>query len=263
MIDFSIIGCENLFSEKFQYISAARLGPQEVYSKDDVVVEIHKQISVNEGKAEFCIHFLYKNQEEKVHEKLVHPKYEINDLIHQVSAWEKEISEGVNVVINDLGKLGYELKYEFDNDKKGKTNQFYASNVGFGITYVLPILVSILSAKPGYLIIIENPEAHLHPSGISKLVELICKAAEAGIQIILETHSDHIINGILVQCKRYEVDQETGINRENVSIYQLERNETEHCSIAQKIEIEEGGRIFGKPLGFFDQISQDLKQLMR
>ncbi len=205
-VDFKLIDMESLFNNDFQYISAARLGPQEVYSKDDVIVEIHKQISVIEGKSEYCVHYLAKNQDKKILEKLIHKNNNINDLIHQVSAWEKEISEGVNVVINDLGKLGYELKYEFENDIKGKTNQFYASNVGFGITYVLPILVAILSAKPGALIIIENPEAHLHPKGISKLIELICIATQAGIQIIIETHSDHIINGILVQSKKQRTE---------------------------------------------------------
>ena len=261
-VDFKLIDMESLFNNDFQYISAARLGPQEVYSKDDVIVEIHKQISVIEGKSEYCVHYLAKNQDKKILEKLIHKNNNINDLIHQVSAWDKEISEGVNVVINDLGKLGYELKYEFENDIKGKTNQFYASNVGFGITYVLPILVAILSAKPGALIIIENPEAHLHPKGISKLIELICIATQAGIQIIIETHSDHIINGILVQSKKHEINPEHGIARENVSIYQFERNETEHCSIAQKIEVEEGGKIINPPNGFFDQIQNDLTQLL-
>ena len=67
--------------------------------------------------------------------------------------------------------------------------------------------------------LIENPEAHIHPYGISKLAELICIAAEAGIQIIIESHSDHIINGILVQSKRFETSKgEKGINKENLKI---------------------------------------------
>jgi predicted ATPase len=125
----------------------------------------------------------------------------------------------------------------------------------------MPILVAILSAQKGALIIIENPEAHLHPNGIAKLTELICLASQAGIQIILETHSDHIINGILVQSKKFE-QKEKGIDRNNVSIYHFFRDEKEHCTIPNEIKILEGGRLSKQPEGFFDQIEIDLEKLM-
>lgn len=72
---------------------------------------------------------------------------------------------------------------------------YRAVNVGFGLSYVLPIVLALLVTKPGGLVIIENPEAHLHPRG-SYLGRLIALAAEAGVQVVVETHSDHIINGI-------------------------------------------------------------------
>ena len=84
------------------------------------------------------------------------------------------------------------------------------------------------------MLIIENPEAHLHPHGISKLTELICLAAELGIQIIIETHSDHVINGVLVQCKRFEEGNE-GISKDNVKIYHFDRDEINHCTVANGI----------------------------
>lgn len=254
----------SLFNENFQYISSSRIGPKESYRRDDVVVEKYKQISLNEGSAEYCIHFLYKNQSKKVIKQLINDNSKQEELIHQVTAWEKEISSGVNVIIKDAGKLGFELKYQYDTQiGSKKTNEFSAVNVGFGLTYTLPIIVAILSSSPGALIIIENPEAHLHPSGISKLTQLICSAAEAGIQIVVETHSDHIINGILIQCKKYE-DSKTieGIDKENVSIYQFEIDNDRHCSQPEKIKIAEGGRIYSKPSGFFDQIAKDIRQLI-
>lgn len=255
---------ESLFNSSFQYISSARLGSQPSFPKDDVVVEKNGQISVIEGKAEYCVHYLFKNQNRKVLPALLNDRSNHDDLILQVSAWEKEISEGIAVNIIDNGKLGFELKYQYDTSVGTKrTNEYSSVNVGYGVTYVLPILVAILSAQPGALIIIENPEAHLHPNGIAKLMELICKAAQAGIQIIIETHSDHVINGILVQSKQHEEsDGLNGIDRENVSIYQFERDEKEHCSIAIPIKIEEDGRIRYAPKGFFDQFSIDRKYLM-
>ncbi len=247
----------SLFNENFQYISSNRIGPQESYKKDDVVVEKYKQISLIEGNAEFCIHFLHKNQSHRVLKELINNNSSEEELIYQVTSWEKEISKGVNVIVEDNGKLGFELKYQYDTQYGNeKTNKFSALNVGFGLSYVLPIIVAILSAKPDALLIIENPEAHLHPSGISKLTELICLAAQAGIQIIIETHSDHIINGILVQSKLYE-ETKKGIDRNNVSIYQFDRDEDYHCSVAKKVEVKEGGRISFAPEGFFDQSTID------
>ncbi len=253
---------ESLFNENFQFISSARLGPQPFYPKDDVIVDKYKQISVIEGKAEYSIHFLHKNQSKKVIKELVNPNTSFDDLLNQVVAWEKEISKGINLLINDNGKLGFELKFQYETQKGNKrTNEFSPQNVGFGVTYVLPILIAILSAQPGTLLIIENPEAHLHPKGISKLTQLICLASEAGIQIIVETHSDHLINGILVQSKMFE-SSGNGINRNNVGIYQFDLDFDEHFTKTQKIEIEEEGLIRYTPQGFFDQFTIDRRYLI-
>ncbi len=255
---------ESLFNTNFQYLSAYRLGPQTQYPKGDKIIDIYKQISDIDGNAEYFVHFLDRYRNNEVLEEIrknTNPLY--NDLFSQVIAWEKEICEGINIDILDSGKLGYVLKYSFDTIKSttSKTRNFEATNVGFGLSYVMPILVAILSAQKDALIIIENPEAHLHPNGIAKLTELICLAAEAGIQIIIETHSDHVINGILVQCKRFEVE-EKGINKNHVSIYHFYRDETEHCTKTTKINIEEGGRVRYTPKGFFDQFTLDRKYLM-
>lgn len=77
-----------------------------------------------------------------------------------------------------------------------------ALNTGFGITYVLSVLVAVLFAPKGSLVLIENPEAHIHPAAQAALMKLISRAAEHGVQIILETHSDHVINGALVALKK-------------------------------------------------------------
>lgn len=254
---------ESIFNTNFQYISAYRLGPQTQYKKEDKIIDIYKQISDIDGNAEYFVHFLDRYRNNEVLSEICKNGLTYNDLFSQVIAWEKDITEGVNIDIQDLGKLGYVLKYSFDTEKSvsKRTKNFEATNVGFGISYVMPILVAILSAKKDALIIIENPEAHLHPNGIAKLTELICLASQAGIQIILETHSDHIINGILVQCKKFE-EGNKGISKKNVSIYHFDRDETEHCTKAVKVEIEEDGKIRYPPKGFFDQFTIDRKFLM-
>lgn len=248
----------SLFTSNFQYISAARVAD---YKSNDYEVVTNKQLSINEGKGELTAHFLYEYQKEiVVNKELLHETESDPYLLSQTSAWEREISKGVNVLPKKVGE-NYEIRYSFDTPDYGKTQEFSSSNVGFGLSYTLPILIAILSAQKDALIIIENPEAHLHPNGIGRLTELICLASQAGIQIIIETHSDHIINGILVQCKKFEKKQK-GIDRNNVSIYQFNRNEKEYCTKPIKIEIKDGGRLLNQPEGFFDQIEMDLEELM-
>lgn len=257
----------SLFNSNFQYIGAGRLGPLEKYDKDDKIVDVQKQISVIEGKAEYFVHFLDKYRNIDVIDELClldNETANFKDLFTQVILWEKYIFNGANAEIQDIGKLGYILKYSFDSTRSTtkKTNSYDAKNVGYGLSYTLPILVAILSAKKDAIIIIENPEAHLHPNGIAKLTELICIAAQAGIQIVIETHSDHVINGIAVQCLLNGKEELKGIDKNNLKIYQFYRNEDENFTDAKSIEINEGGRFNISPQGFFDQIQIDLEKIL-
>jgi predicted ATPase len=255
-------GFENLalFKNNFQYLSASR---NTEYLSDDYAVEIQKQISIKEGKGELVAHFLNEYRNLKVLEGIKHELEESDFLIDQVTAWEREISNNVNIKAESNSE-GYDVSYSFDTKNElGQIDNLSKKNVGFGLSYVLPIIVAILSSEKGSLLLIENPEAHIHPSGISKLAELICLAAESGIQIIIETHSDHIINGVLVQCKNFETkNNKKGINKENVKIYYFEIDEVEHKTVPTKIIIDKGGRTLNRKAGFFDQIGKDLRKLI-
>ncbi len=247
-----------LFSPNFQYISASR---NSEYTTNDYEVEVLRQISLKEGKGELVAQYLVKyGKSLKVIESLRHNDEPDEFLLSQTTAWEREISKGVNVNPNTVGE-NYEIRYSFDTEKYGTTDKFSAKNVGFGLSYSLPVIVSVLASSPGAILFIENPEAHIHPYGQAKLAELLCLGAQAGIQIIVETHSDHIINGILVQCKKFE-NNGKGINRNNVKIYHFDREEQTHSTVYTEIEINERIRLNNRPLGFFDQMSKDLSSLI-
>lgn len=241
-----------IFNNSFQYISAARLVN---YESDDYAVESERQLSIEEGKAELTAHFLDYHKNETVIDSLLHPTYrEDKSLIAQATAWEQEICKGVKIHPQKVGN-NYEIRYSFPT-KLGRTYEFSTQNVGFGLSYALPVIVAILSSKPGYLLIIENPEAHLHPYGQAKIAELMALAAQSGIQIIVETHSDHIINGVLVQNKKSVIDAE------NIKIWYFDREEEHNASKVIEVELMGKGRIKKAPPGFFDQIGKDLRILM-
>lgn len=246
-----------LFTNKFQYISAFRLGPQKGYERDTNIVQHQRQISKINGQCEYAIHFLahYGN---KIHciPELLFNAMDGNDLLEtQVEKWMQHISPRINIVVEPSG-ADFKLNYKFSREDKPMTEEMSAVNVGYGVTYVLPIIIAILSAVPGSLILIENPEAHIHPRAQAELMKLMMKAAKAGIQIIIETHSDHIMNGALVSV----VDDPEIIDI--LKVYYFERDDITHTSIPRELEIMKDGRILNPPIGFFDQIDIDMRTIM-
>src|SRR4029079_13492459 len=81
--------------------------------------------------------------------------------------------------------------------RRGVTTEWLRpTNIGFGVTYALPIIVAGLLAAPGSLFLVENPEAHLHPAGQSRIGRFLATLAAAGVQVIAETHTDPARNGV-------------------------------------------------------------------
>ena len=150
------------------------------------------------------------------------------------------------------------LEYVFKQPNLGNTNRFKAENVGFGITYVLPVVLALLKSKPGDLLIIENPESHIHPRGQVILGRLMSIAAMSGVQIIVETHSDHIINGIRVAVK------ENLIAKNKALIYYFEKviESDEQYSKITNIEIDEKGELSEYPKDMLDEWNDQLMKLL-
>lgn len=234
----------SLFNKHFQYLSAFREGPKPKYDSDTTVVDDENQLSGSMGRGEFAVYFLSKYGNEDIHLKGLAYQEKATDfsLRAQVEAWLTEISPNIKMNIEQNGS-SYILKYGYPQE--GKTIRWYeATDNGYGISYVLSILVAILSAEAGALILIENPEAHIHPSAQAALMRLIAKAAGCGIQIILETHSDHIINGALVGMKKGYM------SRNDLSIYYFQRSEETMNAEAIALKIGDSGRIVNAPTGF-------------
>jgi predicted ATPase len=180
----------SLFDKRFHYLQAERLGPRTSYDMSDYQARRLGQVGT---KGEYTAHFLAINQDKDVlQSKLRHPMAKSNALSSQVEGWMREVSPGTRIKINSNSDIGLmSLQYFY-----GDSNPYRTTNVGFGISYTLPIIVAVLASNPGTLIIIENPEAHLHPKGQVKMGELLSLAASCGIQVVIETHSDHVLNGI-------------------------------------------------------------------
>jgi predicted ATPase len=235
----------SLFKDDFQYLQAERIGPRTSSIMSDSQVRNHEQLG---NMGEYTAHFLSIFRDRKIpHSALSHPKAKSLNLLSQVEAWLGEISPGTRISIIDRpGMDVVSLQYSFGNSGK-----YRATNVGFGITYTLPVITAILSANPGALLLIENPEAHLHPKGQAKMGHLIAQAAAQGVQIILETHSDHVLNGIRLAVHGGNLDPDA------VRLHFFQSNGVVSPRMNRK------GRISEWPEGFFDEWDNSLAALLQ
>lgn len=233
-------------SGKFQYIQAERIGPRVYTSTND-----SKIAKRDLGKAgEFTIHYLNQHEDERIPygELLFEGTDGDNRLIDQVIKWMGTISPNTTLVTEMNRDLGVS-RIVVDNSR--------ATNVGFGISYVLPVLVAILSSSPEDIVLLENPEAHLHPQGQVRMGELMARAASAGIQIICETHSDHILNGVRLCAKNRLIDPD------DVALHFFAKPDASTAEVEVVMpQLDSDGRLDFRPEGFFDEFSNSMRDLM-
>lgn len=240
----------------FQYISAERLGPKELYDASSVVVSDKKQLGLLGEYAAYYINVFGANRE--VNELIRHPKAKAEKLNAQINAWLKEISPGVSLNTKHVPEANKViLDYQFDI-KGNKTNSFRPKNVGFGISYVLPIVLALLTAENGKIIVIENPESHIHPRGQVELGQLIGLASKTGAQIFVETHSDHILNGIRVAVKEKQISKDLV----NILYFDKTTNDTESYTHIHKLKVDNNGILSDEPEGMLDEWGNQLLKLL-
>lgn len=236
----------------FEYLNAERLSPQVIYPKSSYFVDTKTQLGIN---GQYTVHYLYNNQDKA----LSWDSCDGNErfLKGATQFWLNEISPNVKLDVQsientDISKIGY---YYTDNEK---SNVFRPTNIGFGVSYVLPVIVAILKAFAGGILIIENPEAHLHPKGQRKIGELIARCAEAGTQIFIETHSDHVLNGIRIAVKKKQ------IKHYKVGLFYFDKeNKGNHIEHSVKTpRINENGKLDYWPDGFFDEWEKALDEII-
>jgi len=244
---------EALLSERFAYLAAEHLGPKNIYSAYQWNMSALNLLG-NEG--EYTVPFLGVNGEKiNVPEAMHHPVAKTRSLIDETSAWMREVSSNIRMtaVYNAIEQTA-NLNIAYDG-KDMTTENISPVNVGFGIPYVLPLIVLLLNSKPGDLILIENPESHLHPRGQAKIAELIARAVANGAQIICETHSDHVINEFRVAVKNGI------INKDDLGLDYFDRD-VELDSTVTEISVDAHGSLSEYPNGLLDEWGNLMAELI-
>lgn len=245
--------------KNIKYLSAERMGAEFTY-------EINRNDHGIGIKGEQTVSFIQENKDVKVRKELIHPNIkeskEIkNSLLNNINEWMKELSPGISLAFEANQKLrtaNMSASYYSDSLLGSVTPK----NFGFGISYCLPFLALLLTSKKDDLLLIENPEAHIHPTGQTKLGYLSALAANSGVQLVIETHSDHFFNGIRLAIK------EGVITNNKVKGYYFDKKIKGEKSMqslvteVSQVELYDNGKIKNAPIGFFDEWQNSLFKLL-
>jgi len=234
--------------KNLHYISADRLGP--VKYVDKISLDGSEFYSVG-SRGEHSINILASDDLPLVNEMLYLGK-DSKSVLQQTQEWLNYVLDGAIIGVEGREQNSSVLWMLINN--KSNSYKYKPSNVGFGYSYILPLIVSGLIAQPGEILIVENPEAHLHPRAQSKISEFFARVASTGVQIFIESHSEHILNGLRVSALKSDI----GINHNDLAIHYF--NESFG---SEKLVMDEKGKIPNWPNGFFDQQEIDLAEIFR
>lgn len=229
-----------------RYVPADRLGPEQTYP-----LEEPQQHEVLGPRAERAVGSLFALSDLTVDPELRHPsRLSTLTFPRQVESWLADLFPGAVIEAHKVANANLVTLGIRTNDA---TDLHRPQHVGFGMTYVLPVLVAILSSQKGDVVIIENPEAHLHPRAQARIGALCARAAAAGVQVMVETHSDHVLNGIRVAVHQGHIKAEDVV----VLFFSPSGDEP-----VQTLTVDRRGRIAHWPQGFFDESERLLDTLL-
>ena len=232
-----------------QYISADRLGPKVSYyaPKNTIPDSVGKH---GEDIIPYCAY----HKDDILKDCRRHSNVPLVDTLdYHLEAWMQEICPGIRLQFwQDANIDTGALRVGVNGDQ---TVLQRPTNVGFGLSYTLPVVATLLGASIGDLILIENPESHLHPIGQTKIGELLARTAQAGVQVFIETHSDHLIDGIRIAVR------DCVLSKENVTVLFCEKSIETNISAVKEISIKQNGDMDSWPPGFCDQSLKNLSKL--
>jgi predicted ATPase len=139
---------------------------------------------------------------------------------------------------------------------RGKAVERHLPEVGVGVSQVLPVVVQCLLAEPGSLILLQQPELHLHPALQQRLGNFLLACVRSGRQIVLETHSEYLVSRLALQVAKDPSDETRDLLA--ILLTQVGDNGTEYVSA----DIDRYGEIVW-PKGFFDEGASEALQILQ
>ncbi len=177
-------------------------------------------------------------------------------LLSHVTSWLKQLDLASDLSVRAIGA---EKRFYEANVSVSTEGMFTSlTGVGFGISQVLPVLTLLFLAPEGSIVLIEQPELHLHPSAQAGLADLFLHVAETrNLQLIVESHSEHLLRRLQ---RRIAEREQTFATPENIKAYFCEPGAD--GSTIRQVEVDEYGQIRNWPDNFFGDLAGDLDAMM-
>jgi len=261
-LEFSHTGVSSVkhfFCNRIKYLGPLREEPKSFYQLDtsstpmELGLKGENTAAVFENNKTRIINYVdpsYFENGAKGEPKIVQGKLAV-----AVMKWLVYLGVAQNVKTYDRGMIGHSLKI---TNELGDMRQDL-THVGVGVSQVLPILVMAFLAGKGDVIILEQPELHLHPKVQTRLADFFVSMTQLGKQCLIETHSEYFINRL-----RYRVavaDNDSVAN--NTMIYFVEKDRSEGVSKYREVTINRYGVIEDWPEGFFDEGERIAAEILR
>lgn len=231
------------------FLSATRHGRQDIFPSPDDADPVHADVG---SEGQFAPWWYVRMADEQVDPARHHPDDPSITLRAQVDAWLGHLFPGAAANAETIAGTGYS-RLEF---RVGRTSAWSRpANIGYGLSYAFPLIVALLAARPGQIVVVDSPEAHLHPRAQSRMGAMLARFAHAGIQLLVETHSDHVLSGARLAVRNGALPSD----KLAVHFFSGTSNEGDNGIISPTV-LRDGG-LSDWPEGFFDQAEIDLMTL--
>lgn len=231
------------------FLGGTRNSQLDVYPSPDDAEPIHADVGF---EGQYAAWWYARSADNEVPAARRHPEDPRITMRAQVDAWLGHLFPGAEASAETvrgtaLTKLVFRMGRSSDWSRP--------ANIGYGLSYAFPLIVALLAAREGQILVVDSPEAHLHPRAQSRMGQMLARFASVGIQILVETHSDHVLSGIRLAVRDRLLDpKEVAIH-----FFSGAKGETDNGVVSPLIDVK--GGLSAWPEGFFDQADNDLIEL--
>jgi len=237
---------EVLFRD-LQYLGPLRESPQVHYNPGPSRIDLGT-------KGEYAAAVLHAHRNREIITPLPRGDSARMPLGQALNLWLVELGLADEAKATDRGRLGIGLTVS----PVGSGRDVDLTSVGIGVSQVLPVLLLCLLARKGSVVLIEQPELHLHPAMQLRLADFLLACARSGRQILIETHSEHLVN----RLRLHVAQDESSVTSDLVQLLFAEQENGVTSYRASQIN-PLGGISEDWPRGFLDVGSDEAGQLLR
>lgn len=198
------------------------------------------------GAGEFAPHWYAEYADEDIDPGRRHPQGVSGAASAQVDAWLSELFPSARASADRLSPDAIRLSFR----PRSTSPWACPANAGSGLSAVFPMLITLLTRERGSIVVVDCPEFHLHPRSQSAVGRFLGQMAGAGLQILVETHSEHVLNGIRLAVRDGQVPPQ------DVTLHFVGQGGV--AGRVTTLAMDKNGAVSDWPEGFFDQAENDL-----